>query len=172
MNTAQFKALRKRVRESVGTAARPVLLRRYLREKARRGEYDRRYFDFFGVDANVTPKLKQAVTRAYAIGLVPTSSTGGQHAPNSFHKQKDANGRGRAVDLGNRTFTPPIIRQKRMLEFQRGEFNRALANRPDWVEVIGPDNNMIILRHGRSPLAEGSALETQHDNHVHIADDS
>jgi hypothetical protein len=45
---------------------------------------------------------KRFIVRGYAAGLVPTSTTGGQHASGSFHKQKDAAGRGRAVDLGLR----------------------------------------------------------------------
>jgi hypothetical protein len=35
------------------------------------------------------------------------------------------------------------------------------------VELIGPDNNLIVLRGRHARLPEGSPLENQHDNHVH-----
>lgn len=169
MTLRAFRRLRKRVLKATG-GAKTILLRRYLREKARRGKWDKRYFAYNNIDSNVTPRLKRAAMRAYAIGLVPTSSTSGGHSPNSWHFQKDEQGRGRAVDFGNRRELIGTAKgRERMVRFQRSEFARGGGF---WVEVIGPDNNMIILNHHHSPLSEGTILENMHDTHVHIADSS
>ena len=39
----------------------------------------------------------------------------------------------------------------------------------DLVELIGPTNTLIVLADAETDLAEGTALENQHDNHVHEA---
>lgn len=169
MTVRAFRKLRRRVRAAAGSA-RATLLRRYLKAKAARGAWDVRYFAYNSVDPNVTPRLKRAAIRAYADGLVPTSSTGGVHAPGSWHGQRDEHGRGRAVDFGvRRELIGTAEGRERLVRFQLREHARGGRF---WQEVIGPDNSAVILRGAEADLAEGSALETQHDNHVHLADAS
>lgn len=123
-----------------------------------------------------TPKVnagcRAAICRAYAAGLVPTSTTGGRHSERSFHKRKNARGEGQAVDIGlRRDLVGTPIGANRLATFQRKEHwrfhNRKL--RHDLVELIGPTNTLAVLRDVETDLAEGTALETQHDNHVHEA---
>lgn len=143
-------------------------LRVYLVARAKLGIWDPRYCAYYGVDPRVSPPCKRFIVRGYAAGLVPTSTTGDQHAPGSFHKQRDGAGRGRAVDLGLRREhinTPKGLR--RMEAFQRSEFAR--FPKSGAIELIGPLAAMTVLRGTSTQLAEGSALETQHDNHVHGA---
>ena len=167
MTIARFRELRRRVLAATGSA-RATLLRRYLKEKARRGVWDVRYFAYNGVDPNVTPKLKRAAMRAYAAGLVPTSTTGGVHAPGSYHGQRDERGRGRAIDIGNRReLIGTAEGRRRMIRFQHAELARG-----GYVEVIGPDNGAVVLRGQRTTLIEGTDLEQMHDTHVHLADAS
>ncbi|HEY1276119.1 MAG TPA: glycoside hydrolase family 25 protein [Thermoleophilaceae bacterium] len=131
--------------------------------KARLGRWDPRYLMFFGPPGDrITDDVKRYITRGYARGLVPTSTTNGGHASGSLHFQ------GRAADMGLRT--PLIGTEKglrRMERFQRAEFGRRLQTRA--VELIGPINDLVVLRGLVQPLAEGAALENQHDNHVHGA---
>ena len=54
-----------------------------------------------------------------------------------------------------------------MVRFQTAEFKR--FQRRGVVELIGPDESITVLRGGSTRLADGSALETAHDNHVHVA---
>jgi hypothetical protein len=143
-------------------------LRVYLISRAKLGIWDRRYCAYYSVDSNVSSSCKRFIVRGYAAGLVPTSTTGGQHAPGSFHKQKDAAGRGRAVDLGLRhEHVGTAEGLRRMERFQRSEFRRFA--RSGAIELIGPIAGLTVLRGISTSLAEGSALETQHDNHVHGA---
>lgn len=144
-------------------------LRSYLRVKAARGTFDERMFDYYGgIPHKVIARAKRAVRRAYARGLVVTATTNGKHAPGSFHNP-DAEGLGHAVDFG-------LIEKeigtdqgrRRLVNFQRSEYQEwAAGNRPGLVELIGPDNTLIVLRGKRATLPEGSPLENQHDNHVH-----
>jgi len=130
--------------------------------KARLGRWDERYLMFFGPPGNVTDEVKRYITRGYARGLVPTSTTGGGHAVGSLHFA------GRAADMGLRTEligTPKGL--QRMERFQRAEFKRRLQTRA--VELIGPINNLVVLGGFVQPLTEGAPLEQQHDNHVHGA---
>jgi hypothetical protein len=57
--------------------------------------------------------------------------------------------------------------QHRMEAFQRAEFERFAKSGA--IELIGPINELTVLRGHSTRLAQGSALETQHDNHVHGA---
>jgi GH25 family lysozyme M1 (1,4-beta-N-acetylmuramidase) len=137
-------------------------LRTMLICKARLGRWDPRYLMIFGPPGNVTRDVKRFITRGYAMGLVPTSTTNGLHSEESFHFQ------GRAADMGLRTDL--IGTQKglrRMERFQRAEFKRRHKTRA--VELIGPVNNLVVLGGVVKPLPEGSQLENQHDNHVHGA---
>lgn len=137
-------------------------LRAYLTLKARAGVFDPRMCSFYDVDAHVNAECKKAICRAFAAGLVPTSTTGGKHAPGSYH------GKRRAVDIGVRRPGDPREGAK-LLTFQRKEFWRARRGKIRPVELIGPINNLTILRGSRTSLAEGAPLETLHDNHVHEA---
>lgn len=167
MTLADFRRLRRRVLDAAGSA-RTVLLRRYLREKARRGIWDPRYCAFFDVSPDVTPKLKKAIMRGFAIGLVPTSTKRSGPASDSWHNARDEKGRGRAVDMGLRPDKAGTAKGRELLvQFQRAEHNRG-----GWREVIGPDNGLIILRGVRTNLTEGTALEEDHDDHTHLADAS
>ena len=161
----QFRRLRRRVMAATGPV-RDLLLRRYLRQKAARGIWDDRYCAYWNVSPNVTLALRSAIMRAYAAGLVPTSTLRFPVGGGSWHQARDSRGRGRAVDFGNRRI---LIGKKkgllRMLAFQHAEVNRG-----GWEEVIGPDNALCVLKGVRVPLREGTALENQHDNHVHLAD--
>jgi hypothetical protein len=135
-------------------------LRVYLTLKARAGRFDPRMCDYFGVSPRVNAACKKAICRAYAAGLVPTSTTGGQHAPGSLHYEE------RAVDIGCRN--PSSARErKRLRTFHRKEFWRARNGKIRPTELIGPHNDMTILRGRRTTLPEGSSLEQAHDNHVH-----
>jgi hypothetical protein len=147
-------------------------LRAYLTIKARLGRFDKRMCMFFGVDPNVNAGCRGAICRAYAAGLVPTSTTGGHHAPGSFHKRKNALGQGQAVDVGLRPDLIGTAKGARMLaDFQRREHQRFHDHklRQDLVELIGPTNSLIVLNDVETALAEGDPLENQHDNHVHEA---
>lgn len=137
-------------------------LRSYLRLKARSGRWDARYLRYYGVRGNVSSAVKRFIMRGYAAGLVVTSTTGGSHAPGSFHPQ------GRAADLGLRRSEIGTARGlRKMRKFQRQEFARRGSTHPQ--ELIGPDNRVNILRGRPQPIAEGSALEQAHDNHIHGA---
>jgi GH25 family lysozyme M1 (1,4-beta-N-acetylmuramidase) len=130
--------------------------------KARLGRYDERYHLFFGPPTDVTEDVKRFITRAYARGLVPTSTTNGVHAPGSFH------GRHRAADIGLRSDLVGTAKGLRRMErFQRAEFARRARTHP--VELIGPVNGQIVLGGVATALGEGQPLEEQHDNHVHGA---
>lgn len=137
-------------------------LRVYLVSKARLGRWDPRYCMYYGVPDDVQPKVKKFITRGYAAGLVPTSTTGGRHAPGSYH------GMHRAADMGvRRDVLGTPTQTRRLRKFQQAEWNR--RNRTEPIELIGPVNNLIVLRSSDTALAEGSALENQHDDHVHGA---
>jgi GH25 family lysozyme M1 (1,4-beta-N-acetylmuramidase) len=158
--------MRRARRKWLATGANEAL-RVYLISKARLGRWDDRYCMFFGVDPQVTPEVRAYITRAYAAGLVPTSTTGGSHSPNSFHFQR-IGGRGRAADIGLRSDLIGTSKGlDRMRKFQAREFASRESRHP--VELIGPDNDLCVLNGVVSPLGEGTALEEMHDNHVHGA---
>jgi hypothetical protein len=148
-----------------------ALLRRRLIRTAKRGLYDPRMCAYYGVDPDVNAGCRAFIRRGYAQGLVPTSTTGGTHAPGSFHKQKNALGEGRAVDMGLIESEIGTARgRRRMVAFQVAEHEAHRdGRRTHMAELIGPDNRAVILRKSETDLAEGTPLETQHDNHVHGA---
>lgn len=145
-------------------------LRAYLTLKARLGQFDKRMCGYYGVDPNVNAECKKAICRAFVAGLVPTSTTGGKHAPGSFHGQRNSQGQGRAVDFGLRK---ELVGTKkgyaRLATFQRKEFWRRSQKKVKPAELIGPINALTVLRYQHTGLSEGSALEQAHDNHVHVA---
>jgi hypothetical protein len=91
--------------------------------------------------------------RGVACHLVVTSTTGGRHAPGSYHSYRP----GRAVDMAGT--------RDHMVEFQR----QCYANPARYREVFGPANRLCVKNGVRIRLAEGSGLENQHDSHVHVA---
>lgn len=139
-------------------------LRTYLNVKAKAGVFDRRMCADYGVPVPMNASVRKAICRAWVAGLVPTATSNGTHAPGSYHKT------GQAVDFGLR---PPEVGTlaglNKLITFQRKEFWRARVGKIKPVELIGPTNNLVILRGGRSPLVEGTTLEQMHDTHVHEA---
>jgi lysozyme len=130
--------------------------------KARLGRWDDRYCLFFGPPTDVTDEVKRFITRGYAMGLVPTSTTNGTHAATSFHFQR------RAADMGLRSDLVGTEKGLRRMErFQRREFSRRDKTHP--LELIGPINDHTVLSGVVSALGEGTNLEEAHDNHVHGA---
>jgi hypothetical protein len=129
-----------------------------LQAKAKLGRWDPRMLN--GHDGNVTPATKRFIRRGVAAGLVCTSTTGGTHAPNSFHYQR-WHGKGRAADLA-----APMTRVGlwRMKLFYRREYRREKANRgTQYSELFGP---------GRHYIKNGQRFPGQfpgHGNHVHGA---
>lgn len=107
-----------------------------------------------GHPGNITWRVKRAIVRGVNHGLYVTSTTGGRHAPGSYHYK------GRAVDMGGSW--------DNMARFQWSELRRFRRWRKI-VELIGPDNEPIVLRGRETDLVEGTPLEQQHDTHVHWA---
>lgn len=131
---------------------------RALRRKAARKQWDRR---FLNGRPDVSSKLYPLIMEAVARGLEVTSTTGGVHAPTSFHYQ------GRAVDIGVR---PGLVGSRlahwRLVRFQRHVHN---AHGRRLSELFGPSNRANRKWGKALTLPEGSGLEQLHDNHVHIA---
>lgn len=105
--------------------------------------------------------LRRAIRRAQRGHLVVTSTSGGTHAPTSYHFVE------KAVDLASWS-RPDMVRFQRA-EYMRSEDRRKRTGRPLWTELFGPDNNLCISRGKPVTLAEHSALEDLHDTHVHLA---
>lgn len=113
-----------------------------------------------GNPGNISRACQRFIVRAVNAGLHVTSTTGGRHAPNSYHKARWLGrrwGKGRAVDVAG----PWSL----MVRFQRQEHDRGRRYR----ELYGPDNTANRRNSRAYRLAEGSGLETQHDTHVHAA---
>lgn len=169
---------RQKLRRRVRRARRKYLrtrsskaLRTYLVLKARLGIDDDRFFSYWGVDRNVTPTLRKIARKGYAMGLVPTSTTGGIHATGSYHGRKDPQGRGRGLDMGNRKDLAGTSKgTARMIRLQRWAHHN--WRKLGLAELIGPDNNLTVLRSKETNLGEGSALEQMHDTHDHFGDPS
>lgn len=157
----RFRRARKRYR------SRPTRdnLRTFMHYKATLGWYDKRMFAYNSRSSRVNHGAKLTAMRMNAAWMVVTSTTDGAHAPGSYHSS------GRAVDGGLPAALVGTRKGRaRLVAFQRQEFSAwAAGKRPGLVELIGPDNNLIVLRGAHAPLAEGTALENQHDNHVHVA---
>jgi hypothetical protein len=117
-----------------------------------------------GNAGNISWRMKRVVVRGVNAGLKVTSTTGGTHAPGSYHYQ------GRAVDFGHvRPGTAEARRE--LVKFQKSELSR-FRRRLSPVrhkEILGPDNQAIVLRGYETDLSEGTGLEQAHDNHVHVA---
>jgi hypothetical protein len=136
-------------------AARRVAWRKQLRASAARAEVATSTL----LNGHSAPK-PAAFRGIIARGLVVTSTNDGKHAATSFHYQD------RAVDFG---VPGPLIGtaqgRARLVAFQR-----ELARRPHALaELFGPDNAACVKNGAIRPLAEGTDLENQHDNHVHVA---
>ena len=114
-----------------------------------------------GHPGNISWRMKRVVVRGVNHGLKVTSTTGGVHAPGSYHY------RGRAVDFGHQRPGTAEARRE-LVAFQKSELSRYRRWRQH-KEIIGPDNGAIVLRGYETDLSEGTALEQAHDNHVHIA---
>lgn len=159
-----LRRLRELRRKYLANPSRKTL-RAFLRVKAARKVYDERMFHYYGgIPSNVIEHAKRATRRGYARGLVVTATRNGQHSKTSLHPS------GRGLDLGLiESEIGTDTGRRRLVNFQRSEYQEwAAGNRPGLVELIGPDNNLIVLRGQRASLPEGSPLENQHDNHVHM----
>lgn len=145
-------------------------LRVWMRVKARRGRYDDRMFRYYGVSPKVNIGCRRAARRAVAAGLVPTSTLR-NNGTGSWHDQRNANGEGHAIDFGLiETEIGTARGRRRMLRFQGAEHRRHRDGElPRMLELIGPDNGLVVLRDTETSLPEGTPLETQHDTHVHEA---
>lgn len=147
-------------------------LRLYLIQKAKRGRWDSRYCRYYGLSPDVNAACKEFITRGYAVGLVPTSTTRWPLSNSgSYHQRRNERAEGMAVDLGliERHIGTKYGTDK-MANFQRKEHRAFVAGkRKNMLELIGPDNRATILRGVQTDLGEGTALETQHDTHVHGA---
>jgi hypothetical protein len=89
----------------------------------------------------------------------------GVHAVHSWH-HPDAHGIGHAADMGledRLVGTQEGLR--RMVSFQHHESQDPSR----FNELFGPDNFTNVKNGSHMTLAEGTALENQHDNHVHGA---
>jgi hypothetical protein len=123
-----------------------------------------------GHPGNVSRAVKRAIVRGVNAGLVVTSTTDGVHSPTSLHSPSGPLRRGRAVDLGLRPSEVGTIEGRRKLRaHQRSEFRRFRSNPTRFRELIGPVNDRVVLRARHAPLPEGSGLEDQHDDHLHVA---
>ncbi len=145
-------------------------LRAYLQARAKRGHYDVRFFRYYGPSPKVNAGCRAAATRAYAAGLVPTSTLRFPVGLGSYHNERNIKGEGQGIDFG--LIESEIGTDKgrrRMVEFQRSEHwrHRNKKLRHDMIELIGPDNKAVVLRDRETDLIEGTPLETQHDTHVH-----
>jgi len=138
-----------------------------LRAKGRRNRFDKRMLSYNHVPNDINDHVRQFIARGYGAGLVPTFTTNGQHSAGSFHKMKP----GAAADLGLRKELIGTRKgHDRMVKFQRAELKAFRAGRRDHMkELLGPDNRAAVLKGAETDLTEGTALEQQHDNHVHGA---
>lgn len=132
--------------------------RKQLRRKAKKKQWDPRFLNGHGP---VDSSLHWVIMEAFLYGLVVTSTTGGVHSKFSLHYS------GRAVDFGVEAGLVGTLTAKlRLLRFQRhmhSKHGRRLA------ELFGPSNRANRKWGKALQLAEGSALEQLHDNHVHVA---
>jgi lysozyme len=130
---------------------------------------------------NVTRRVRATIRRAHEAGLVATATTDpppntpGAHAAGSWHyPMKGRNANGCAVDVGfsahDIEHLSADVRRLRLVRFQILEYRRAKRFKfRTWQEIIGPNDEYVVLGGKRADLARGSALERQHENHVHIA---
>lgn len=169
MTRAQIRKRFKKARAAYNKHKTRENLRVFMAYKAKMGWGDDRQFAYHNKSSRVNRGTRRAARRACASWLVVTSTTDGVHAPGSYHNP--VGGYGRAGDFGvPDRFVGTSEGRRRLVAYQRKEFNAwKRGKRPNMVELIGPDNYMVVLRGVHSPLSEGSGLENQHDNHVHQA---
>jgi hypothetical protein len=148
-----------------------VALRETLIRKARRGQWDPRMCTAHGVSPRVNEGCRQFIVRGYAALLVPTSTLRTPVGGGSHHQARNSKGEGRAVDLGHgslRISAAESMRRKRA--FQRAEHEAFVdGRRPRMLELLGPNNELCVLRGRQVDLIEDTPLERQHDTHVHAA---
>jgi hypothetical protein len=113
-----------------------------------------------GHPGNVTPAVKRFIRRGVNHGLVCTATTDGVHAAHSFHKSGQAGDMGLVASL-----VGTAEGRRRMVSFQAHE----AANPTRFNELFGPENSACVKDGRHLTLVEGTALENQHDNHVHGA---
>lgn len=144
----------------MATKSRPV--RAVLVAKARASRWDdRMLIDYNGRrHGDVDRATRRFIMRAITAGLWVTSTTGGRHAPGSYHYSRQAADVGAGPSAG----TPRGARK--MGRFQRREATRRAAR---YRELFGPDNSANVKNGTVITLQEGSPLEDLHDNHVHGA---
>lgn len=119
-----------------------------LSTKARLRRWDPAFLN--GRAGNINRATRLFIMRAYRAGLRVTSTTGGKHAPGSYHYT------GQAADVAG-----PL---DAMVRFQRREHTRRGRR---YRELFGPSNGANRV-HGRAVrLPEGSGLEVLHRTHVH-----
>lgn len=127
-----------------------------------------------GHPGNITNAVKRVIVRLHNRGLFVTSTTDGVHAPGSFHRfgravdagnsRRCVTHRGRRVCVGANPGTPQA--RKLMVDAQR--FLIARFGCGAFLELFGPDNVANCDEGRRITMAEGSALETLHDTHIHV----
>lgn len=110
-----------------------------------------------GHSGDISWRCKRAIVRGVNHELVVTSTRRMPRFPgdDSYHIY------GRAVDLASRS-------RINMVSFQRAELKR-FRRWHKHMEIIGPDNQAIVLKGSETDLVEGTPLEDEHDNHVHLA---
>lgn len=101
--------------------------------------------------------LSKVVKAGNRRGLWVTSTTGGAHSSTSWHYRR------KGLDMAAAMTADGI---EKMYRFQNFVLKKWLGN---LLELFGPDNDACAKNGTRITLAEGSALENQHDNHDHIA---
>jgi hypothetical protein len=119
-----------------------------------------------GHPGNISDECKRAIVRGVRAGLVVTATTDGDHSGTSLHYPRNTtSGLGEAVDFGVKpqdVGDPKAVARRE--RFQRAEFARGPSN---YRELFGPSNLHNAKNGVHINLAEGTALETAHDNHVH-----
>lgn len=153
-----LKHSRDRLMEIRKKLAWSIKRRTILRKKIKKAKQASPRFEVWMANGCPTAGVHPKVLMLIAIGVVQfdltcTATTNGTHSPGSRHYS------GLASDLASWTMS-------RMTAFQSYLWNQS---KQPLYELIGPTNNQIILGGGRTALSEGSALETQHDNHTHAS---
>lgn len=112
--------------------------------------------DWNGKDPVGGPRLRAAVRHGLrkSPACYITSTNGGVHSPTSHHYQDEA------VDIG-----APSTGAK--YAFQRAVFDKFGAGY--FAELFGPANYPWVKNGVAYTALEHSAIEDQHDNHVHMA---
>lgn len=128
---------------------------RYWRRLLRRKQATFQPWMLNGRSGDITSPAKQFIVRAVNAGLYVTSTTGGRHAPTSYHYDRPL---GRAIDVAGPW--------DKMVAFQRAE---SASRAGEYLELFGPDNGVQVKNGQRFAFSEGEPLENLHDTHVHGA---